>query len=489
MTARSILDLPGIRELHSRNLLFPAVVLLAVVVVLLHGAFAPPVQEESAEEATEPLAPPPVFRPDYEKTPLAYTADYWLQVGEQWRPHIILIGGDLTPAIVVAPQLAVSSAEAADDLIAGELALSIAAGEARSETEGESGADRTPDEESNGPPLPWRDEPPYRLISVNTDHEVAVFALATATPPAPLADLNELQSGAHAAALSLNPDSSLRITPGVVVSVQVATDYPERGRFVGETLDVAIPFPEETRVAAIADLDGGLLGVAFETRDGMKIIPAHRVRDIARDASEAEPCVSIKTQDLGEPMRKLLGVRAGVFVEKVREDAFFPEPSIRAGDIILRWAGETVPAREVFEKLYRVQEPGRLVRYLVLRDGRRVSGATRMPDPRCRPVSLGIIPFKNMGLVMKWEGAPTSVGMPAGWKVMSVVAASSAETAGLQRDDLIVAIQGRTLSPDSPRNALERLERSAQPAVFTVLREGRLQLVAISREPAAAAGN
>ena len=488
MTARSILDLPGIRELHSRNLLFPAVVLLAVVVVLLQGAFAPPVQE-SAEAATEPLVPLSAFRPDYEKTPLAYAADYWLQVGEQWRPHIILIGSNQTPAIVVAPQLAVSSAETADDLIAEELARSIAAGEATSETEDESGAASTPDEESDGPAPPSRDERSYGLVSVNTEHEIAVFALATPMAPAPLADLNELQSGAHAAALSLTPDGTLRITPGVVVSARVATDYPERGRFVGETLDIAIPFPEETRVAAIADLDGGLLGVALETREGLKIIPAHRVRDIARDASEAKPCMSIKTQDLGEQMRTLLGVTAGVFVEKVREEAFFPEPSIHAGDIILRWAGETVPTREVFEKLYREQEPGRLVRYSVLRAGRYVSGATRAPGPRCRPVSLGIVPFKNLGLVLKWEGAPTSDGMSTGWRVMSVIAGSSAETAGLQRDDLIVAIQGRTLKADDSSKALEQLERDSRPAVFTVSREGRLQLVAMLREPAAASGN
>ena len=104
-----------------------------------------------------------------------------------------------------------------------------------------------------------------------------------------------------------------------------------------------------------------------------------------------------KTQDLGETMRKLLGVTTGVFVENVREEAFFPEPSIRSGDIILRWAGETVPTREVFEQLYRVQEPGRLVRYLVLRDGRRVSGATRMPRSAMPPCVAGDRPLQEHG--------------------------------------------------------------------------------------------
>ena len=125
MTTRSILDLPGIRELHSRKLLFPFVVLLVVAAVLVHGAFSPPVQE-SAEAATEPAPAPSVFRPEFEKTPLSYTADYWLQVGEQWRPHIVLIGRDQAPAIVVAPRLAVTSADVADDWIAEELARGIA---------------------------------------------------------------------------------------------------------------------------------------------------------------------------------------------------------------------------------------------------------------------------------------------------------------------------------------------------------------------------
>lgn len=514
MTTRSILDLPGIRDLHSRKLLFPFVVLLVVAAVLIHGAFSPRV-EESAEAATEPVPVAPAFRPEFEKTPLSYTADYWLQVGEQWRPHIVLIGRDQAPAIVVAPRLAVTSADVADDWIAEELARGIAAravveaaaeevagavpgeeaggeatNEAANEVADEPGSDDLVADESESLPEATEEPPPYRLISVSTEHEIAVFELAAPAIPAPVANLTELQSGAHAAALSLTADASLRITPGVVVSAQVGTDYPEQGSFVGETLDVAIPFPAETRVAAIADLDGGLLGVAFEGRDGLHVIPAHKVRDLARQASETPPCISIETQDLDEQVRTLLGVTEGVFVERVNKEAFFPAPSIQAGDIISRWAGEPVPTREAFEQAYLAQEPGSLARYVVFRDGRRIRGATRVPDARCRPVALGIVPFANLGLVMRWDVTPpneATSGPVPGWAVMSVTPGSPAETAGLQRDDRIVAVQGRGFKPTEPRKGLEVIEEDSQPAVLTVWREGRLRLVAVLREPDAAA--
>jgi len=489
MTTRSILDLPGVRELHSRRLLFPAVVMLVVAAVLLHGALSPPVQD-SAEAATEPAPAPRIFRPEFEKTPLSYTADYWLQVGEQWRPHIVLIGRNQAPAIVVAPRLAVSSADAADDWIAEELARGIAdrnvpGEDAASEAVDEPGPDDTVVEESESSPEATDEKPPYRLISVSTEYEIAVFELAAPEIPAPVANLSELQSGAHAAALSLTPDASLQITPGVVVSAQVATDYPEQGSFVGETLDVSIRFPEETRVAAIADLDGGLLGVAFESKDGLKIIPAHKVRDLARQASETPPCIGIETQDLGEQVRTILGVSEGVFVERVNKEAFFPVPSIQAGDIIFRWAGEAVPTRQAFEQAYLAQEPGGLARYMVFREGRRIAGATRVPDARCRPVALGIVPFASLGLVLRWDGGATG-GSGLGWVVMSVALGSPAETAGLQRDDLIVAVQGRAFKPTEPREILETIEQDSRPTVLTVSREGRLQLVAVLREPAAA---
>jgi S1-C subfamily serine protease len=485
MTTRSVLDLPGVRQLHSRNLLFPAVVVLVVLGVLLQGAFLP-VAPESAEAATEPPPPPTAFRAEFEKTPLAYAADYWLQVGEQWRPHIVLVGRDKTPAIVVAPRLAVSSTRAADDVIAEELALGMRTPSEIDEPPTETAIeDDAPAIDGGEEVVATEPQRPYRLLSVDTEHQVAVFELTTPQRAAPVADLSELQSGSHAIALGLTPQETLRITPGSVVSARVATDYPEQGSLVGDTLDLAVPFPEETRVAAVVDLDGGLLGVAFETAAGLRVTPAHLVRDIAREAGESKPCVSIETQDLNEQVRTVLGVREGVFVESVRKEAFFPEPSIQAGDIIMRWAGDTIPSRQAFEESYLAGEPGGLVRYLVLREGRRIRGATRVPGPSCRPVGHGIVPFPHLGAVLSWQAAPPdSVETMSGWRVMSILEGAPAAKAGVKRGDLIVAVQARRLSADNFRKSFEDFEKAPRPTVFTVLRSGRLQLLAVAPEPA-----
>jgi len=484
MTVQSILNLPGIRSLHARNLLFPAGVVLAVAVVLLQGAYFP-IAQESAEAATEPPPPPPIFRPDYEKTPLSYTADYWLQVGEQWRQHIVLIGRDQTPAIIVGPRLAVSSVRAADDWIAEELALSIASGvELVNEATSADTAEPPTSTDPTPSATPVDAGRPYRLLSVDNERRIAVFELLEARQAAPVADLSELQSGSHAAALSLTPDESLRITPGSVVSARVEKAYPAQGSFIGETLDLAITFAEETRVAAVVDLDGGLLGVAFETPDGLQSIPAHIVRDLAREASDVKPCISIETQDLSEQVRTVLGVTAGAFVEKVRKEAFFPEPSIRAGDILVRWAGETVVDKQAFEELYLSQEPGSLVRYIVLRNGRRTSGATRAPGPRCRPLGNRLVPFARLGAVLRWDAeSPSLEDTESGWRVMSIVDDGRAAKAGLLRGDLIVALQGRSFASSKPSLAFEEFEENPRPVVFTVSRNGRLQLVAVVPEP------
>ena len=201
---------------------------------------------------------------------------------------------------------------------------------------------------------------------------------------------------------------------------------------------------------------------------------------------ERRPCLSIETTDLTEEVRGILRVRSGVLVERVRQDAFLPEPSVQAGDILLRWDGKEVNGAEEWKQIYGDQEPGSLVRYVLQRGGRRVSGATRMPGPDCHPVARSMETFVALGLVLRWD-AGIDHGPPEGWTVMGAVSDAPAARAGLLRGDRVVAVQGRALTFRNRRRDLEPFERGDSTLALTVWRGERVQLIAVSppsEEPA-----
>ena len=116
-----LLRIPVIRSLHDRQLLFPVVVVLVVSGVLVQGAWQS--GDRSAETAGQEDTPAPVpspvsRRPDLEKTPLTYFDDYWRQLRERVEDKVVLVGPNRTPAVVVMPGLALTSAEAGDAVLA-----------------------------------------------------------------------------------------------------------------------------------------------------------------------------------------------------------------------------------------------------------------------------------------------------------------------------------------------------------------------------------
>ena len=492
---RSFLQLPVLRELHARSLLFPTIVLLLVVGVLIHGALTPESVDETAEAAA-PEPPPllPNLRPDLEKTPLSYTADYWSQLGETLRRNLVLVGRDGTPGVVIAPRTVLAAFRAADELLAEQLENVVLRERLAQERAAEEGnaiqSDPSADNEAAGDsesetaavgpnaPAPPR---PFSPAGVDLEHGVALFELGSTVSATHVrrADPGALKPGAHIAAISLTPDRDLRITPGVLVSVAEGSGYPEQDATIGERFDVAIPFPAGTRTAAIVDLDGGLLGVAVESPSGIRVLSAATVEQIAGSLGERRPCLSIETRDLTDEVRRVLRVRSGVLVERVHREAFLPEPSILPGDILTRWAGRDVDQAGDWEQHYGDQEPGSLVRYVLRRGKRRLSGATRMPGPDCRPVAHSLETFAALGLVLRWD-AERDGGAPEGWTVMGAVEDAAAAQGGLVRGDRIVAVQGEALTLGNRRRALLPFERRGVTLVMTVWRGDRVLLIAVA---------
>lgn len=453
---RRILDLPVIRPLHERRLLFPAILGAAVLAVLIHGAFSPHTEETETAAAPRAVLTVPGLRPGLEKTPLDYQADYWRQLAENVRNKFVLVGPNARPAIMVAPGVALGSLAAARDLHEEETIEESAAVQAP-QPAGEA-ATETPD----GPDL----TPSARLMGMNPDLGVALFAVKQ---PAwvdnfPAVNALDIEPGAYVAAVSLAGDGSIQIIPGHVVSVTRPTE-PGSG-----SLEVDIPFPDSFRTAALVDLDGTLVAAAVPVDEGMQVVPAEGIPLIVAWLSRGEACQAIETGDLSDAALDILGLRHGVLVERVRPEAFQPEPSIQEGDILLSWNGQDVTSAAEFAQQYSAPKPGSLVRYRVLRNGRVVAGSTRLPGPDCRPAGRPPSHFPALGLTIEW--------VDPGWRVMRVAEDSLAARVGVQEDDLIIAVGGRRTS-EKDLAAFRSFERDPRPLLLTVRRLDRVRVLAV----------
>jgi len=503
----SILKRPVIRDLHSRGLLMPFGVLLIVGGVLVHGALnREPAAEAAPKQKTATFEPPPrPARPNLGKTPLTYNSDYWLQIAQQTRLKIELISTRRIPALVIEPNLAITSIEAADALIADqqvrqltrehqELASAESASEALASGDGEpreSGPAEnsetapaeaeSPQPSSPAAPSSTEEPEPHRLLSVDTELGIALFELDQAfDEPFALISPVSLPPGSFVAAVSVEPDQRLRITPGHLVS----TEQTMRSEQDLESFVVSFDDEGAPPASAIVDLDGNLVGLALNSPGGSRLLAAPAVYRLVERLKEQPPCHSIEVAAVPLALTKLLRLREGIFVEKVRQDSFLPEPSIKAGDIILRWGGERVENTEQFYEFYEGQPPGSLARYSVLRGRRRIAGATRLPASDCRPLGEPRLSFPRLGVLLHWTGPATTGAtdsMP-GWSVDAVVEGSPAALGGLLSGDAIVAINGSGLVERTAARPLESFEEQVRPLVLTVQRDDRLKLVPVSAE-------
>lgn len=451
--ANQILQLPVIRELHARRLLFPAILGLAVVVVLVFGALEHAQQVPALRapqiELPLPSISVPSIRPSLEKSPLTYESDYWLQLVELVRNKFVQVGPKNRPGIMVAPGVALTAIAAADDI---QLESPPVAGASEVLTVSED---------------PQAATPLHRVLGVDAELNVALIAVKQPAEvgdfaPAALADLH---IGAKVAVVGLSPRGDIVMTPAFVRSVVL----PEAGR--DAALAISVEMPPNLESAAIVDLDGDLAGVILRSAGGSRILAVDALMRLVDRLAAGTACQAIEVSGLSGEARGLLGVRQGVLVERVHDSAFVPEPSIREGDILLSWDRTAVGTAEEFRELYSETRPGELVRYRVRRDRRTVSGATRMPGPDCRPVQPAAERYAALGLTLRWAGDA--------WLVVRVDPDKPAAQAGITDGARIIGVAGRRFSR-ADRTAFARFEERPQPMIVTV-REGdrvRMTLVA-----------
>lgn len=438
------------RQLHARGLLLPAVVVAAALGVLLHGAL----DREPVAQASESIAPrpvqqsPPPIRADLEKTPLTYFSDYWRQMGERAEPKFISIGVSQRAGVVVAPGLALTSLDAAEEWQASQAALS---------------ADEAALRDFVGPPADLVPTTlPYRLAAVDTDLGAALFELSRPYPASnfSFADPGLSPPGSFVATVAMLPE-------GVSVTPAHLSSASHHG------IEISALPPTTGGAAAVVDLDGGLLGLLVDRGEETRLISAELVLHLVERYLEGRPCLAIIAGELDPGVAEILGLDAGLVIESVRDAAFEPEPSLRPGDVLVEWNRQPVAPGADFESLYMASGVGSLVPFSVIRAGRRVRGSTKLPDADCQPTRQQPTVFAAAGMTMVWRNAQER----SAWLVLAVEAGSLAE-AVVSPADLILAVNSRTGRRNSQRE-MEKFEQTGATLLLTVESQGRVQLRAI----------
>ena len=130
-----------------------------------------------------------------------------------------------------------------------------------------------------------------------------------------------------------------------------------------------------------------------------------------------------------------------------------------------------------------------MVRYRVLRSGRRVSGGTIMPEADCeprRPDPARLIPY---GFAVEWvsesgSGAPDD----SGWQVIVVASDGPSALAGVEEGDWLIMVDRTTVGTEGDRRTLERAAEGSGPLLLSLRRDDRVKLVAISPAGCSAPG-
>jgi S1-C subfamily serine protease len=431
----------SIRRLHDRGLLLPFVVGLVVVAVLAQGFLSRDGGDDPDEPAPAaiPSPTPTPFRPDLEKIPLTYFSDYWLQLGERAHHLLVNLGEAQVTGIRVSRGYALSSVAAADAVV-------VAPGEA----------------------------PEGQLVAVDGREGAALFRLPADVGEAPLPTANALHAGAWLAAVTMDEEHGLKVTPGHLASTP-ASD--------ASLLEVAIAFPASLDIAAIVDLDARLAGVALRSTDGVRVVSAQAAgRLVARLASNPA-CRAVEVAPLSDPVRKALRLTRGVAVERVAVGAFASPPDLRPGDVLLQLGSKRLSTPEEFVEAWDSQEPGSRARFLLARGGRRLVRRAEVPGRDCRPDGATPRELPLLGAVVQWtpgERAPRLAD--TGFRLLHVPTESRAAAASLEAGDVLVAVDGKPLAWPDARRLLAPWTSRHVP-VLTVHHDDAARLVVLPEEP------
>jgi hypothetical protein len=227
-----------------------------------------------------------------------------------------------------------------------------------------------------------------------------------------------------------------------------------------------------SRGSAVFTLDGQFVGLVSESGGAVAIFPAERLQTIvqsAQPAAAARADLGIEVQAMSPDLARATGVGSGVMVAGI--DRTGPAAgALRSSDVIQAVDGVSVTTVGGFQQLAQTRAPGTEVALAIVRGGKALTVQVRA---RLQG-SASAAAADDSGLVLQ-----TIAG--AGAEVVAIAPRTPAMRAGLQRGDLVVALNGEAL-PDAA--AVERAYQRAAPGaalLLTIQRGSSPRVVALEK--------
>jgi S1-C subfamily serine protease len=312
-----------------------------------------------------------------------------------------------------------------------------------------------------------------KLVGADPNNDLAVLRLETdeAVPWIPPGSSSDLLVGEPVIAIGNPFGLSNTVTTGVLSAVDRSLRAGDRVYHGFLQTDASIN-PGNSG-GPLLNAEGELIGVntaIYEHAQGIGFaIPIDTAKRVVGELiahGEIAPVwLGMDLQELDARLADALGLgpqSAGALVGRVREGTPAARAGVRRGDLVTAVDGHVVrSAREVYEILERAT-PGQELRLALVRDGESLEVRAR-----AAPFPSELVPELGERLL----GMKLSAARGA-YRVDAVRDASGAARIGVEPGDLVLAINGRSLSdPDALRRAV--IDLLGRPRALVVVQRGR----------------
>ncbi len=222
---------------------------------------------------------------------------------------------------------------------------------------------------------------------------------------------------------------------------------------------------------ALFSLDGIFIGLVSGTNGATTVLPASLLQQIGESATEApetRASLGLDVQALTPQLARAAGAQAGVMV--VRADRSVQgADAIRSGDVIVSIDDVPITTVRGYTRVSEHRTPGAAVALSIVRLGKPVSvtvTARNAAEPPPEQQDLGAV-FRTIS--------------GAGVEVVSVRAGGPAEVSGLQRGDLVTAMNGQAATDARAIQRAFGAAPSRSALLLTIQRTGGERVFALEK--------